>query len=187
MSAIALSGADARMGFGKCPTPTLQANMNADSYAGKWYEIKRDSVFMWEMGQECVTEHFKPDGFGNHDLYFRGQFWQMLWTYMGVDGKLYCNNSNGLCETTMAGGDEKYPFQVLTTDYDNYAVNYFCTEMAGFVKMEWLNILSRSTTLDAGKLAEAENTIKAQLPEFDISDLSMRMTRQENCEFDWTK
>ena len=180
VSALALFGADARMSFGDCPKPNLQSNFDVNAYDGKWYEIKRDSVFMFEMGQECVTEHFQPDGNGDHTLYFRGWFWQMFFQYMGVEGKMYCNTgSDSTCEVTMAESEKRVPFNILRTDYNNWAVNYFCTPMmGGTMKMEWLNILSRDTTLSSSLLADAEAVIKAELPDFDISDWTMRKTQQ---------
>ena len=75
LSALALFGADARLSFGECPKVNLQPNFDMSAYEGKWYEVKRDSVFTWEMGQTCVTEHFTPNSQGSHDLYFRGWFW----------------------------------------------------------------------------------------------------------------
>ena len=112
----------------------------------------------------------------------------MMFSYQGVDGKMYCNTgSDSTCEVTMAGGTERYPFNILTTDYDSYAVNYFCMPMMG-MKMEWLNILSRDITLSESKMADAESTIKRELPDFDISDWSMLKTVQGGtCEYDWTK
>ena len=76
-----LGAANGRLSFGTCPEVNLQSNFDANAYGGKWYEIKRDKIFTFEMGQECVTENFTPDGNGNHNLYFRGWFWMAFFTY----------------------------------------------------------------------------------------------------------
>ena len=56
---VALVGAaSARMSYGACPKPTLVENFDASAFAGNWYEVLRESMFMYEMGQECSTQSF---------------------------------------------------------------------------------------------------------------------------------
>lgn len=76
-------------------------------------------------------------------------------------------------------GGSLYPFNFLATDYENYAVSYFCMPVVGKkMKLEWFSILSRSTTLDDALLQEAEGKIAAVLPEFTLNDRTTVKTKQ---------
>ena len=55
-AAIALIGAaSAKMSFGACPKVPLVADFDKEAFAGQWYEQLRESSFLYEFGQECVT------------------------------------------------------------------------------------------------------------------------------------
>ena len=63
--ALALQGADARMGIGKCPDIQWDKGFDHARFAGNWYEQKRDSWMTMDMGQMCTTGTYKSraDGF----------------------------------------------------------------------------------------------------------------------------
>jgi lipocalin len=184
-------GADARMSFGKCPPVTMQSNFDVNQFAGKWYEIERDGIFTWEMGQECVTEHFYEKN-GEMSLHFRMQLWMALWTYPSVSGRMKCENSNAdkTCDMNLdvMPADKWGEYNLMSTDYSSYAINYICKDVfEGGMRMEWLNIMSRDTTMSDATLAQAKSLIAAQLPEFDLSGWSMHTTVQGDvCTYDWT-
>ena len=185
---ILLGATSAKMSFGACPKPALQANFDSAAFAGNWYEILRDSSFMYEMGQQCSTQSFKLNADGNLDLYFRAKF---MFEYNGVDGTLYCDEGSAdtqTCWASMAGSEPTYPFNFLATDYDNYAVSYFCMEMLGGMgKMEWFNILSKSETLSDELLEEAKSKVTDVLPNYTITWMNTHVTKQgEKCDYDWT-
>lgn len=146
LTASAIMTADARMGFGACPAVNNVLTLDNAAFAGKWYEIKRDASFTYEMGQECETQEYKLNADGNLDLYFRAMFPMMAFTYQGVDGTLFnCEDSlanEATCQASMAKSEELYPFSILATDYNNWAVHYNCMESMG-MHMSWLNIVSK--------------------------------------------
>ena len=146
LTASAIMTAEARMGFGACPEVSTVQSLDNAKFAGKWYEIKRDASFTYEMGQECETQEYKLNADGDLDLYFRAMFPMMAFTYQGVDGTMYkCGDelaSGATCEVSMAKSEELYPFNILATDYDNWAVHYNCMEGLG-MHMSWLNIVSK--------------------------------------------
>ena len=84
--------ASAGMSLGACPTPTYVENFDSAAFAGKWYEQARDSVFMYEMRQECGTQRFTLQDDGSLDLYFRA--WFPMMGYNGVDGTLFCQDGS---------------------------------------------------------------------------------------------
>ena len=184
-----LGAAQAGLSFGSCPTPPLVENFDSAAFAGEWYEILRESQFMYEMGQQCSTQSFQLDADGNLDIHFRA--WFLMMGYSGVDGILYCADgsaSTQTCMASMAGSEPIYPFNFLATDYDNYAVSYFCMPMLGdTMKMEWYNILSKTPTLSDELLEEAKGKITAVLPDIVPSYWNTVQTVQgETCEYDWT-
>ena len=89
-SAVALlsNEAEARTGFGTCPTDITVQTIDQNRWAGTWYEIQRDVMFPWEMGAECVTSNYRNNSAGGMDYFYRGQAQQMFFAYMGVGGKL---------------------------------------------------------------------------------------------------
>merc|ERR1719498_246979 len=146
LTASAIMTTEARMGLGACPEASAVQVLDKARFAGKWYEIKRDASFTYEMGQECETQEYKLNHDGDLDLYFRAMFPMMAFTYQGVDGVLYqCDDvldSGATCEASMAKSEKRYPFSVLATDYDNWAVHYNCMEGLG-IHVSSLNIVSK--------------------------------------------
>ena len=69
--------------------------------------MKRDSIFTWEMQQQCSTQEFKvnDEDNSNLDLTLRANFWSAGFTYQEVDGKLKCDDGP-ICKISVAGGDE---------------------------------------------------------------------------------
>ena len=185
---IALIGAAAaRMSFGGCPEVPLVADFDASAFAGNYYEILRESMFMYEMGQECSTQSFTLNADGELDLYFRGDFGLM--GYRGVDGYLQCDAGSAdthTCMASMAGSEPEYEFNFLAAT-EEYAVSYFCMDMLGDnAKVEWYNILSREETLSDSLLEEAKAKITATTG-ITPNWMNTHTTRQGgNCEYDWT-
>ena len=186
---IALIGAtSARMSFGACPDVPLVADFDAAAFAGEWYEVLRESQFMYEMGQECSTQSFTLNADGELDIYFRAKFGLM--GYNGVDGYLQCDSGSAdthTCMASMAGSEPEYPFNFIATDYDNYAVSYFCMDMIGeLAKVEWYNILSKSETLSDSLLEEAKAKLTSATG-IEPTFWNTHTTKQGgNCEYDWT-
>ena len=67
-----LTGTDARMGFGSCPTDIKFQTIDQNRWEGTWYEIQRDALFPFEMGAECVTSVYKNNDAGGMDYFYRG-------------------------------------------------------------------------------------------------------------------
>ena len=187
---IALVGAvSARMSFGACPEVELVSDFDAAAFAGNWYEVLRESQFMYEMGQQCSTQSFTLNADGDLDLYFRARF--MGFMYNGVDGYL-TGFENGSSDSytamaSMAGSEPEYEFNFLATDYDNYAVSYFCMPMLGDgAKVEWYNILSKKETLSDELLEQAKSEITAKTG-IEPTWLNTHTTLQgDKCDYDWT-
>merc|ERR1711937_625426 len=71
---IALQGADARMGLGKCPDIQWDTGFDSAKFAGDWYEIKRDNWMGMDMGQMCTTGTYRARADGAMDVQYRTLF-----------------------------------------------------------------------------------------------------------------
>jgi len=78
LAALLGSSADARMGFGACPTDIQFQTIDQAKYAGTWYEVQRDILFPMELGAECVTSVYRENAEGGMDYYYRGYYWSMF-------------------------------------------------------------------------------------------------------------
>merc|ERR1712127_168208 len=143
---------------------------------------------MYEFGQECCTQSFTLNADGDLDLYFRAK---MMFQYTGVDGYLTgCDEGSAdthTCMASMAGSDPIHEFNFIATDYDNYAVSYFCMDMlADNAKVEWYNIISKSETLDEDLLEEAKSKV-TEATGIKPTWLNTHKTKQgDKCDYDWT-
>ena len=111
--------------------------------------------------------------------------------YNGVDAQMYCDDGTAdthTCMAAMAGGDKLYPYNFVATDYENYAVSYFCMDMlAESMKVEWFNIISKDVTISEEKLEEAKAALAEAVPEYgDLTWWNTHTTSHEGCEYDWT-
>ena len=67
----AVSDVQGRFGMGPCPDAELVQDFDPSLFEGKWFEIERDALFTWEMGQTCTTQQYQLTPEGDLDLYFR--------------------------------------------------------------------------------------------------------------------
>ena len=125
---------DARVKFQMCPDSIEFQNIDQDKFEGMWYQIQRDQWFPFEIGAECVTHNYRQRADGDMDFYYRRYFWYKFFSYSGVGGQLQSCKKDGepltfTCQATMNVGvqDVKQAgWNVLSTDYDKYAVLYSC-------------------------------------------------------------
>ena len=132
---------DARRKWGKCPDYELMENFDPSRYTGLWYEIYRDTNTGFENGSRCVTATYQTLSQTQVSVYNRG---------IEANGDL--NTIEG--RATCAGASCKVKFeafyippgnyQLLDTDYTNYAVVYSCTNFFfGLFRNELAWVLGR--------------------------------------------
>ena len=163
-----LAAASAKMSFGSCPDVSNMESLDKSAYAGKWYEIQRDPMFPYTMGSTCTFKEYTLDSNGDLDLWF-GAYQPMMFSYAGVGGKMYCDESmEETCEATMTDtGDYRAPFGVLATDYQSYDIAYFCMDMIeGVMKAEFVMIYGREPEMSEETLAEARGIINEMVPSY---------------------
>ena len=192
--AALMTTTDAKLGFGKCKSKVQYVdNFQPMDYAGKWYEIYRDKWMPYEISADCVTQNFVPKEDGTMNLYFRGYYWALL-DYMGVNGTMFdCDKGSKdtwTCQATMGHYGTKghhSNIHVLGTDYKNWSALHECKDhMHGLYHSEWVTILSRTQDISDEHHNTARNLIHSQTPHYDLSSHTMKRTRQEQCDYDWS-
>ena len=174
--------------LGGCPDYNVVSGFQAEAYLGKWYELARSEGTSWFQSGECDTAEYtkRDDG------------------YLGIDNSEHKTSSKGLKPRTHAeaqarfkDGDESkaalqvkfspfqpgwFPYNVLETDYEFYAVIYACSDVAGQVKFENAWVLSREPLAKEDAKFQAlldigEKVLAREAPKFDFGK-SMRKTHQ---------
>ena len=183
--ALLTQSTEARMGWGKCDEePEYMDSVDAVRLAGQWHEQIRDRTNPMIGGANCVTKEFAVNQDGDVDLYYRGKF--PMRGYKGVDGTIYCED--GSCDATMAEKEERYPFRIFATDYDNYQIDYFCFTKMG-VKMEYFATYTREVVNSEETDALIRAALEEKLPKFaetyDNRFHTYSTYQGENCDYEW--
>ena len=128
---------------GSCPTNlTGIKDLDVKRYVGQWYNIAGDRDNAHQKGGQCITAHYTLKDNGHIAVTNRGWWWYFP-LYFHVSADAVCEGTSGNCHVAFMGKkveDVPVNYQVLKTDYDNYAVVYSC-RMEGNKKVEnvWLN------------------------------------------------
>ena len=122
-------------------------------------------MFPYTMMAQCVYKKYTEDTNGDYDLHYGG-YYQMMFQYGGVGGKVYCDGPD--CEATMTGSDRRSEFRVLATDYETYQIGYTCMDMIDDVMLaDFISIGSRSNVeFSEETKATIEAIINEKVPEY---------------------
>ncbi|XP_072377634.1 apolipoprotein D-like [Diabrotica undecimpunctata] len=171
-------------GLGPCPRIDSASAINKTKFAGVWYEIER-SFYLMELVSSCVTIDLRESYRGHFDVVVNAK---SAWTgsFSISDGiaiplrrdpsiYLYKVNSNlpRILSRYLPGAGF---YQVLKTDYSNYAVIYTCTNyQVVHVDMVW--IWGRKTEINA----ELRSDLYALLNTYEIDTDRLILSKNENC------
>ena len=163
-----------------CDTIVPLVDFDESKYAGIWYEqqhvVDPQEPSYYQCSQASYTDltadptdpsiqHFKV--YNSFQSKVLGQ-----WTpRIGVHAKAYCDTT-GSCHVSFFGKTPALPnLTVLSTDYENYAINYWCDTDNNIVRV-WIN------TREAAVTDEYFNSIYAKamalVPNFDQSTMDAR-------------
>ncbi|KAM9323113.1 apolipoprotein D-like [Pholidichthys leucotaenia] len=142
---------------GRCPKAAVQEKFDAARYLGLWYEIQR-LPHTFQKGQ-CSTASYSLASPGLVGVLNR----ELL-----PDGTI--DSINGFAKPDPAEpakllvyffeDQTPAPYWVLSTDYDNYALVYSCTDLEVF-HGEFIWILSRQPTLSQETLMELHSILSS--------------------------
>ncbi|XP_038151904.1 apolipoprotein D-like [Cyprinodon tularosa] len=142
---------------GRCPQAAVQQQFDAARYLGKWYEIQR-LPHTFQTGQ-CSTATYSLQSPGvvgvlNRELLANETINEIIGTAKpdpAEPAKLlvyFFENS------------PPAPYWVLSTDYDNYALVYSCTDLL-MLHADFVWILSRQPTLPDDTLEELHSILRS--------------------------
>ncbi|CAL4222137.1 unnamed protein product, partial [Meganyctiphanes norvegica] len=168
-----------------CPDPPVVQNFNLTRYLGRWYEVER--IFNPFQFGDCVTADYTLRGNGTVEVINSNGLNGTLDTIEGT--AIPSNGTEGILSVSFpmnggysdpsAGGQN---YNILLTDYDNYAMVYTCAtfQIPGApveTKIEFGWILSRTPAMSAGNL----KLIKNHLDSVNIDNSKFVPTNQEGC------
>ena len=155
--------------FGPCPSVSGVDNFDIGSYLGTWYEIVRTTDMPFEEG-DCSQAHYSVLPTGRVNV-TNSEVRSGVVTY--AFGQAYCDNDGSAnCHVKFYWLSPYSGYQVLSTDYTQYAVVYSCFSI-GVYHWSYGWLLSRTPTIDA----EYEDLL--QVPDLGPSDFSH--TNQGGC------
>jgi lipocalin len=117
---------------GSCPNVRVQKNFQLKSYLGKWYSYQQYPA-CFSDGGSCVTAQYglNPNGtlsVLNSQLSKNGQYFSITgFASLVAPGKLFVEFPG----IRPRGLKEDGNYWVLSTDYSNYSVVYFCSDFMG--------------------------------------------------------
>ena len=171
-------------GFGYCPYVSYVSRLDLSRYAGKWFEIGRESNNLSDLGAQCTTAEYAPLADGRMRMVERA--WQLLLGYNSIYATASQKGYGGSLATTLDGENlnQTPNYFVIDTDYDTFSVVYDC-QQSGLTYKENLWIYSRTPTLSTSAVSKIQTKISSRLPHFDQSKIHWT-AQNSKCKYEWT-
>uniref|UniRef100_H2MUK0 Apolipoprotein D n=2 Tax=Oryzias latipes TaxID=8090 RepID=H2MUK0_ORYLA len=140
---------------GRCPDAAVQEKFDAAAYLGKWYEIQK-LPNSFQKGQ-CSTAQYSLQSPGvvgvlNRELLNNG-------TIYALNGTAKPSPTEpAKLMVTFFENSPPSPYWVLSTDYNNFALVYSCTDLE-LIHTDFVWILSRTPTLPQETLEKLQNIL----------------------------
>ncbi|CAF1329326.1 unnamed protein product [Adineta steineri] len=143
-----------------CPKIVTQKDFNATKYLGLWYEIERNDI-IFEIASRCENATYTANDNGTVGV------WNQAVTaysgYYSIHGIARVKDpaEPGALEVIFTNPARKGDYNVITTDYNEYALVYACEAIpvVGF-KMEFIWLLSRKKSLSPSRINELKKILK---------------------------
>ncbi|KAK6302333.1 hypothetical protein J4Q44_G00266880 [Coregonus suidteri] len=161
--------------WGPCPEPAVQPAFSIKKFMGRWFEIAKLPA-QFEKGR-CIETNFSMKA----DQTIRVVSSEML------KGELRTIEGTGVTEDlknpAKLGISYSYvlpysPYWVISTDYENSALVYSCTDVLRLFHMDFAWILGRTRTLPAATVDKAREIFTSS--NIDVS--RMVASRQQGCD-----
>lgn len=172
--------------FGGCRKFPIQKNFDKNRYLGKWYEYS-NYFFFFQMFGKCVTATYsdESDYRSNKIGVLNEAINERSGEVIEARGEAVLAPSRSNLARLIVNFDSQ-PFfvrsstpnyNVIETDYDNYAIVYTCSDKFGLAKSEILWILTRQRFPDRNLI----QSIKEKIRRSGIDTKRLRRTDQKTC------
>ncbi|XP_023865367.1 apolipoprotein Da, duplicate 1 [Salvelinus namaycush] len=161
--------------WGPCPEPAVQPAFSMKKFVGRWFEIAKLPA-QFEKGK-CIETNFSMKA----DQTIRVVSSEIL------KGELRTIEGTGVTEDlknpAKLGISYSYvlpysPYWIISTDYENSALIYSCTDVLRLFHMDFAWILGRTRTLPAATVDKAREIFTSS--NIDVS--RMVASRQQGCD-----
>ena len=156
----------------KCPNIKLQEDFDAERYMGNWYEMVRSNSIRFEK-YDCVKAHYSFLGNGKVSV-SNSQYDEENDQISGVKGTAVFKGPVAKVKFNrfMPAGD----YQVVSTDYNNYAIVYSCTSFL-FFNFEFVWILTREKSPTKKQFKAYFDILAERIPNYTLNDF--HITKQD--------
>ena len=86
------------------------------------------------------------------------------------------------CQVTFFVG-RSTGYNVMATDYENYAVIYYCYDKEGEAALQTFQIIGRKPTLDEASIKAISEVIQSSVPYYDIEMFQRRTYHGNHCKY----
>nr|CAI5858845.1 unnamed protein product [Callosobruchus analis] len=179
-------------GIGPCPKREGMPNLNLTKFAGHWYEIER-SFYLMELVRSCITVDITELPHGKLGVVIKAKStWTGSFSFSeGVATPTRRDPSivNYKVNSKLPKAFNKYVprlvnyylpgsgyYQVLRTDYGNYAIIYSCNDY-GIAHTDLIWIWGRRKELNA----EMRSDIYGLLAEYRLDSERLTLSKNANC------
>ncbi|KAG5675507.1 hypothetical protein PVAND_005403 [Polypedilum vanderplanki] len=164
-------------GFGRCPHVNVMQNFDAKRYLGLWYEIQK-YPFIFSIGGRCITATYDWNSDRTISVFnkqIRGNGEENSIT--GTARLVHPGIASLKVSFNQSPFSHEADYNVLYTDYNDFAVVYSCTSFLGLINAKSVWILSRSRFPSQYIIDKAYEVLRDN----DISTLFLSQTDQKDC------
>jgi apolipoprotein D and lipocalin family protein len=144
----------------ECPKIVTQKDFDATQYVGLWYEIERNPI-IFEIATKCENATYTANPNGTVGV------WNQAVTdysgYYSIRGIAIVKNASepGALEVIFSDPPRKGDYNVITTNYNEYALVYACESIPviGY-KIEFIWLLSRTKSLSPSRINELKKILQ---------------------------
>ncbi|CAF2043008.1 unnamed protein product [Rotaria magnacalcarata] len=144
----------------ECPKIVTQKDFNATRYLGLWYEIERNNI-IFEIASKCENATYTDNHNGTVGVY--NQAITAYGGYYTIHGVAVAKDPSepGALEVIFSNPPRIGDYNVITTNYDEYALVYACQSIPILsYKLEFIWLLSRTKSLSPSRINELKKIIQ---------------------------